>query len=47
MAFGDAGRNLAEIGLRIDAVEFGRLDDGVQGGGSLATGFRIAKETLR
>ena len=33
---GDAGEHLGQVGLRIEAVQFGGFDDGVDGGGALA-----------
>jgi len=35
MTVGDFGQHICEVGLRIDAVELGGLQDGDQGGGAL------------
>jgi hypothetical protein len=36
---GDAGEDVREVGLRIEAVHLGGLDDRVHGGGAPATGI--------
>jgi hypothetical protein len=36
MPLGDLGQNIAEIGFRIQTIELCRLDEGVDGGSSLA-----------
>ena len=40
---GDAGEDVAEVGLGIDVVELGGLDQGVDGGGALATFVETGK----
>jgi hypothetical protein len=37
MLLGDLGQNIAEIDSRIQTVELCRLDEGIDGGSSLAT----------
>ena len=43
---GDAGQDVGEIGLRIDAVQLGRLDDGVENSGPLAAGIGAGEEII-
>ena len=40
---GDAGQDVAQIGLGIEAVELGGLDQGVDGGGAPAAASDPAK----
>src|ERR1700720_732863 len=43
---GDAGQNIAQIGLRVEAIHFGGLDEGVHRGGSHAAGIGASKEII-
>lgn len=43
---GDAGQNVPEIGLGIEAVELGALDQGVDDGGALAAGVGAGEEPV-
>ena len=43
----DAGKDGAEVGLGIDAVEPGGFDEGVDGGGPFASGNRDASPHTR
>ena len=43
---GDAGQDVAQVGLGIDAVELGRFGEGVDGGGTLATRVRSGEEII-
>jgi hypothetical protein len=42
----DAGQNIPEIGLRIKAVELGRLDQGVDDGGAFAAAVGAGEEPV-
>jgi hypothetical protein len=37
---GDAGQDIRKIGFRIEAVQLGRLDDGIEYSSPLAAGIR-------
>lgn len=41
---GDAGEDIGEPGLRIDIVELGGLDEGVDDGGALAAAIGAAEQ---
>lgn len=41
---GDAGEDVGEPGLRVDIVEAGGLDQGVEDGGALTAAVRTAKQ---
>ena len=43
---GDAGQNIAQISLRVEAIHFGGLDEGVHRGGSHAAGIGACKEII-
>ena len=43
---GDPGKNDAEIEFRIDAVELGRTDERVDGGGAFATGVGTGEQVV-
>ena len=43
---GDACEDVGEVGLRVDAVHLGGLDDGVEAGGALAAGVGAAEEIV-
>lgn len=42
----DASQDVPEIGLRIKAVELGRLDQGVDDGGAFAAGVGAGEEPV-
>ena len=41
---GDAGQNIRKIGFRIEAVQLGRLDDGIEYSSPLAAGIGAGEE---
>jgi hypothetical protein len=43
---GDAGQHSAEIGFRVEAVEFGGADQAVDRGGALAAGIRACEQVV-
>ena len=43
---GNARQDLAQIGLRIEAVEFGRADQAVDGGSALAAGIGAGEKII-
>src|SRR6185312_4390661 len=43
---GDAGEHLAQVRLRVDAVEFGGTDQTVERGGAFAPGVRSGEEIV-
>ncbi len=43
---GDAREHLAQVSFRIQAIELGRADKAVEGGGSLATSVGSRKEKI-
>src|SRR3954447_16761560 len=43
---GEAGEDIAQIGLGGDVVELGRLDEGVDGGGTLAAVVRAGEQPV-
>ena len=43
---GNAGQDLAQVGFRVEAVEFGRADQAVNGGRPFASGVGTGEEIV-